>query len=192
MKKHQSFCKSVCCVSIRLDGMTEIPRRGGKLASADSRRECILDSVDALVFLDTNILLDFYRIRRSDVSVSYLELIDSHHDRLITGTQIEMEYKKNRQQVILESIKGMKYPDWNALGTPAILADCKAAQAMANRRKEISDQQKKLKDRTSRILRQPSYNDPVYKTLQRLFKAKTALNLNRENKTTLHNTKSCP
>ena len=60
--------------------------------------------MDALIFIDTNIFLDFYRIRSSDISVSYLDLINSNHDKIITGTQIEMEYKKNRQNVILESI----------------------------------------------------------------------------------------
>lgn len=30
------------------------------------------DRMDALIFIDTNIFLDFYRIRNSDVSIKYL------------------------------------------------------------------------------------------------------------------------
>lgn len=32
--------------------------------------------LDALIFIDTNIFLDFYRIRKSDVSLKYLEEIE--------------------------------------------------------------------------------------------------------------------
>ena len=62
------------------------------------------ESLDALIFIDTNILLDFYRIRKSDISMKYLEQMVSHKDVIITSSQVEMEYKKNRQGAILESI----------------------------------------------------------------------------------------
>jgi hypothetical protein len=139
-------------------------------------------NIDALIFIDTNIFLDFYRIRKSDVSVSYLNFIDDHRDCIITGSQVEMEYKKNRQRVILDSIQGMKSPDWNALGTPAILVDTQPAKVIADKRLEINKQRQKLKERISKILDNPSYNDPVYKTLQRLFRQRSNYNLNRENK----------
>jgi hypothetical protein len=47
-----------------------------------------------LIFIDTNILLDFYRVRRDGVGLGLLEKIGDHHDRIITGSQVEMEYKK--------------------------------------------------------------------------------------------------
>lgn len=53
-----------------------------------------MSALDALIFIDTNIYLDFYRIRKSDVSMSYLDLIDKLKNRLIIGDQIEMEFKK--------------------------------------------------------------------------------------------------
>ena len=34
--------------------------------------------MDALVFIDTNIFLDFYRIRKTNVSMKYLEEIEKH------------------------------------------------------------------------------------------------------------------
>ena len=63
-----------------------------------------VEKIDALIFIDTNIFLDFYRIRRTDVSMKYLEEIVKHKDIIITSSQVEMEYKKNRQSAILESI----------------------------------------------------------------------------------------
>lgn len=51
-------------------------------------------TLDALLFVDTNVLLDFYRIRRTDVSLNYLKQIEAYRDRLIVGSQIEMEFKK--------------------------------------------------------------------------------------------------
>ena len=55
-----------------------------------------------LVFVDTNILLDFYRFRRESGLV-LLQRFDKIHDRLITTYQVEMEFKKNRQRVILDA-----------------------------------------------------------------------------------------
>lgn len=141
-----------------------------------------MQDLDALVFIDTNIFLDFYRIRSGDVSVSYLKLIDDHRDRIITGSQVAMEYKKNRQRVILESIRGMKNPDWNALGTPALLQNAQAAKMIEKKRKEVGSQQNKLKEKITKILKNPTYNDPVYQCLQRLFKSSSPYNLDRTNK----------
>lgn len=141
----------------------------------------MIKNLDALVFIDTNIFLDFYRIR-NDISLSYLDLIDKHHDRIITGSQVEMEYKKNRQRVILDSIQKLKPLEWNALTPPAILADAKEVGVIDKRKKEIDRQQKNIKSRIIKILKNPGTSDPVYKVLQRLFKNNSAYNLNRTNK----------
>lgn len=138
------------------------------------------EKLDALIFIDTNIFLDFYRIKRSDVSLDYLKSIDEHHEIIITGSQVEMEYKKNRQKVILETINGMKTLDWNSLSAPAILADAQPVQVLRKKKDEINKQHKTLKERVIKILKNPAYNDPVYKTLQRLFKNKCSFNLKRE------------
>ena len=67
-----------------------------------------VEKLDAYIFIDTNILLDFYRIRRTDISMKYLEEIEKHKDLIISTSQVEMEYKKNRQLAILESISEVK------------------------------------------------------------------------------------
>ena len=50
-----------------------------------------------LIFIDTNILLDFYRVRGPKEDLSILRHIDNNLDRFITTDQVEMEFKKNRQ-----------------------------------------------------------------------------------------------
>ena len=99
--------------------------------------------MDPLIFIDTNIFLDFYRIRSSDVSIGFLDLIEKHQDRIITGSQIEMEYKKNRQEVILDSLKNYKTPDWGGLTPPAFLSDAQPTKIITKNRKEITSQKLK-------------------------------------------------
>lgn len=139
-----------------------------------------MQDLDALIFVDTNIMLDFYRIRQSDVSMEYLARMEDCMDRLIIGSQVEMEYKKNRQKVILESLNRYSSPDWGKLTAPALVSNLQSAKAIEKKKKEISTQQKIISDKIEKILHNPSGNDPVYQALQRIFKNKTDYNLNRE------------
>lgn len=142
-----------------------------------------MKNLDALVFIDTNIFLDFYRIRSSDIRMSYLDLIDKNKKHIITGSQIEMEFKKNRQKVILDSFKKFKNPDWNNLTAPALIAESQAMQQIEKKKTEIVAQQKKLNEKIEQILKNPSRNDKVFIILNRLFRNKSKTNLDRENKT---------
>ncbi|MBA7569050.1 hypothetical protein ES708_10787 [subsurface metagenome] len=133
---------------------------------------------DFILFIDTNILLDFYRAKK-DVGLDLLDLIDKHKDKVITTYQVEMEFKKNRQQVILEALGGLKKPEiqWTI---PAFLKKAKAVSAM---KKSMSQAHKKiasLQQRTRKILANPTKFDPVYKSIQRLFRQDSPLNLSRD------------
>lgn len=139
-------------------------------------------TLDTLLFVDTNVLLDFYRIRKSDISTKYLEQLEACKDRLILGAQVEMEYKKNRQKVIVESLNSFSGPDWSKLTTPAIVSDFQATKMIDKKRKEIITQHKKVNEKIKNILSDPGKHDPVYQTLQRLFKYDSPLNLSRERK----------
>ena len=137
---------------------------------------------EALIFIDTNILLDFYRIRKSDISLKYLDKIDKHKDLIIISSQVEMEFKKNRQAVILESIGKLKTSEGHDSNLPVILTDTKPTEIIDGARREIVKQQKKLKEKIEKIFANPSFHDPVYKTLQKVFKHKSTYNLDRDNK----------
>lgn len=140
-----------------------------------------IEKIDALIFIDTNILLDFYRIRKSDISLKYLKEIEKHLDLIITSSQVEMEFKKNRQTVILESINEVNKINNVNITVPAILSDAKAVKMIEKSKKNISERQKDLKERIEKILKNPNYNDQVYKSLQKLFNYKSNINLNRDN-----------
>ena len=137
---------------------------------------------DALLFVDTNVLLDFYRIRKSDVSLKYIEQLEACRDRLILGSQVEMEYKKNRQRVIVESLNNFGTPDWARLTAPALVADLQAMKIVERKKAEISTQKNRVTEKIQRILSDPIHHDPVYQSLQRLFKHTSPCNLSRDNK----------
>jgi len=93
-----------------------------------------------------------------------------------------MEYKKNRQKVIVTSLSEMKGPKWDSYKLPVILSEAQAAQSIESDRKDIDKQSKILKRKIESILKSPSANDEVFKTLQRLFKSTSELNLKRPDK----------
>jgi hypothetical protein len=136
--------------------------------------------MDALIFVDTNILLDFYRVRSGGGGLELLELIEKHKEIIITGSQVEMEYKKNRQRVILESLNAQKTPDWSGLTPPAFLAKAKPVEIIAESKKTLTTQQGKLRKKIASILNNPSTNDPVFKSLNKLFAVDSPYNLGRE------------
>ena len=140
------------------------------------------EKIDALIFIDTNILLDFYRIRKSDISLKYLQEMENHKGILILTNQVEMEFRKNRQKVILETITEVNKISAGNLNIPAILFDAKPVDMIKSAQKQITTQQKKIKERIDKLLASPSTQDKVFKTLQRIFKTSSDYNLNRDNK----------
>lgn len=138
--------------------------------------------LDTLLFVDTNVLLDFYRIRQSDIGLKYLEQLETCKERLIIGSQVEMEYKKNRQRVIVESLSNFGIPDWGKLTGPALVADHQAMKMIQKKKKEISSQKNKVNEKIEKILSDPTHHDPVYQCLQRVFKSNSDYNLSRSKK----------
>jgi hypothetical protein len=137
--------------------------------------------LSALIFIDTNIYLDFYRYRKSDISLKYLELFEKHKDKIITTSQVEMEFKKNRQVALLETIGKLKGIDSSDVTLPTILLQTKAADMVNEKKKAISKHQQVLKSRIEKILKNPKFNDQVYKSLEKIFTNDSNINLNRDN-----------
>lgn len=135
--------------------------------------------METFIFIDTNILLDFYRIRKTEVSEKYLKLIDLNLNKIISSYQVEMEYKKNRQIVILEAFNAIKSPEFNSITPPALLANSDQVRIIENNKKTINKKIRELKNRIDRILLNPVQNDKAYQTFQRLFKYDSKLILNR-------------
>lgn len=90
----------------------------------------------ALLFIDTNILLDFYRVRGSDVSLSLLNRINNNHGKIITTSQVETEYKKNRQRAIASAIKDIKISD-DTIQLPAFLKESQITKSIDDTRGKL-------------------------------------------------------
>ena len=132
-----------------------------------------------LLFIDTNIFLDFYRQVGRESDLSILKRIGQHHDRIITTRQVEMEFKKNRPRVIADSLAEIKAPNWSGLNLPAYLATSRQASGLSIRRTQIKQLVETIQKRGRRIFEKPTRHDPVYKVAQRLFTANTPYNLSR-------------
>src|SRR5260370_42536406 len=73
---------------------------------------------EKLLFIDTNIWLDFYRAR-NDTGLKLLKHVEALSDKLIVTYQLESEFKRNRQNVLMDSWENLKPP--NDLGFPNIM-----------------------------------------------------------------------
>lgn len=133
-----------------------------------------------LLFIDTNILLDFYRAR-NDAGISLLSKVDALHAQTITTCQVEMEFKKNRQKVISETVTSMKAPDFNLL-TPGFLTDAATVKVIKNRIQDVKKRVEKLKARILSTLENPKTHDRIYQATQRLFNNSSPLNLRYDTK----------
>jgi len=130
-----------------------------------------------LLFIDTNIFLDFYRARTKE-GLSLLKHLPSVADRTITTYQVAMEYMKNRQGVLRNAQSLLKHPD--AITPPICLTD---AQAIKTHKKHISEAAtriKKAKKKLQRMMLIPG-EDEVYKAAQAVFNVDSPFNLKRPN-----------
>lgn len=133
-----------------------------------------------LVFIDTNIFLDFYRMGSGQGALRQLDLLNQVKDRIITTYQIEMEYKKHRQEMVVETHNQLRGISSDNKQFSPLLLDFQPATTIKKDIINIEKQQKKIKERMDKILLNPSRNDPIYQHLQRLFKSESDLNLNRD------------
>lgn len=132
-----------------------------------------------LLFIDTNIWLDFYR-SRNETGLALLRHVETVADRLIVTYQLESEFKKNRQVAIVEGIQELKAP--GQIPRPGIFSDARASDVLSRSMKEADKRVKLLKARLTKALEEPSRYDPVYQACQRLFHKKDVLTLTREDK----------
>lgn len=132
---------------------------------------------DPLLFIDTNILLDFYR-NRGDAGLSLLQRLDGIHERIIGTYQVEMEFKKNRQNVIVSCLGDLKEAG-GGISAPGFLSSAKSLEIIHRQKKDNAKRIKDLKDRVTKVLARPTINDPVYKVTQRLFSIESEFYLQR-------------
>ena len=131
-----------------------------------------------LLFIDTNIWLDFYRAR-GDAGLKLLNHVEAIKDRVIVTYQLESEFKTNRQKVLQESWANLKAPD--GLGLPNIVADAKTTKILSKDMKDAKKRVESLRKKLVRVIAKPTLHDPVYKICQRIFHRKDDITLTRSN-----------
>jgi len=122
--------------------------------------------VRKLIFIDTNIWLDFYRAR-GDAALKLLSHVEAIKDRVIVTYQLESEFKTNRQRVLQESWTNLKAPD--RMGLPNIVADAKTTKMLTKDMRDAKKRVDNLRKRLVRVIAQPTLHDPVFKICQRAF-----------------------
>lgn len=133
-----------------------------------------------LLFVDTNIWLDFYRAR-NESGLTLLAHAEAVASKIIVTYQLESEFKRNRQAAILEGMQELKAPA--QISRPGIFSDAQASAVLTKSLKEAEKRVRTLKAKLTKVLADPAAHDPVYQACQRIFHKADSLVLTREDVT---------
>ncbi len=126
-----------------------------------------------LLFVDTNILLNFYRAR-GEAGLTLLERLASVADSLIMTDQVEVEFINNRRNVIDGTLKGIAAP---TIPVPAYLVASRVANSIEKHQEIIRTQIKNLKEKVNGILDNPAKNDPVLRIVKKMIAKESDLSM---------------
>ena len=118
--------------------------------------------MNTLLFVDTNIYLDSYRIEGDHVDTSLLDKLIENHDKIISTFIVDMEFKKNRQAVIVGAMSKVKIPQEIGKGIPSFLRDSRSKKAIEKRIQESSKSFRAIKAKVDKILENPKKSDQIY------------------------------
>lgn len=119
-----------------------------------------------MVFVDTNVLLDFYRLRGNN-ALEFLAQINEHKTSLILTRQVFMEFLKNRRKAILAAFSVLSKPTVQKL--PPNLRGMDVADDMVKSLNDADVCYKKIKEKTDLIVSNPTEHDEVFNLVSRLF-----------------------
>jgi len=137
--------------------------------------------IQKLLFVDTNIWLDFYRAR-NEAYLELLEKVEAMKAKIIVTHQLETEYKANRQSVILESVAELKRKEPSPIPSIGVLAQAQQFRMLSKDIASATKRIKTLQDRLIALIEKPAETDPVYQACQRIFHKNDALVLTRDDK----------
>lgn len=141
----------------------------------------ICTNMSTIVFIDTTVYLNAYQYD-NDIVLSLLNNINNNHDRIITTDIVEMEYKKNRQGVIIRALGDVKTNGSDKLKIPSFLKESQYRVTTNRISKDAQKLSNRVRERIEKVLESPSRYDPVYKILQNLFSSKKDIHLNGDKK----------
>lgn len=124
--------------------------------------------IQKLLFIDTNIWLDFYRAQ-NEAYLGLLDKVEGIMSKVIVTHQLETEYKKNRQQVILKSVKLLGDHVPKKVPSVGVLAQAQQFKMVG---KDIDSAKRRIQNlqvRLIKMIEQPTQKDPVFKAVSRVF-----------------------
>src|SRR5690606_11056470 len=111
-----------------------------------------------------------------DASLELLHRIDGLHDSVVRSYVLDLEFKRNRQRIILQAWRSLKFNS-PQISPPAYLRGSDAARVAKNKINESRDRVETLRGRVIKAVEDPAQHDPVYKCVQRLHRSKSDINL---------------
>lgn len=125
-----------------------------------------LKKIDALIFIDTNIFLDFYRLT-NNLRLDFLKIILDNKDRIILTTQTLMEYQKNRHNIIISTISEFSTYTSSKFNYPSIIRgeDSKVISELVN---QIKKKHLQKVETFKEIFSDPTEKDEVFKAMLKL------------------------
>lgn len=124
------------------------------------------------LFLDANIILDFFRFGKDDISEmeKLLALINGKEVRLLTNSHLKAEVERNREKVLASSLQGLQQSKFE-FNPPKICAGFSQLDAI---RKQIGAANKELIDLIGELKKKALAKDlPADDLIKSLFEAST-------------------
>ena len=147
----------------------------GKRKAKKTTKKKAKRKIQAYVFIDTNIFLDFYRA--SEATLSMLEKLESVRDRIICTYQVEMEFLKNRQREITKIANAVDLVLDAKL--PAVLSDTQLDSYVTTTGRTLKGKRTRLKKNLINLLRYPK-RDRVLTVLKQIFQSDSGHVLTRD------------
>ena len=137
--------------------------------------------IQKLLFVDTNIWLDFYRAQ-NEAYIGLLDKVEGIKAKVIVTHQLETEFKKNRQRVIIGSVTLLKSHIPKAVPSVGVLAQAKQFKMVGKDIESAKNRIKKLQDRLIAMIEKPTEKDKVFQAVHRIFHREDDLVLTRDEK----------
>jgi hypothetical protein len=130
---------------------------------------------DPLLFIDTNIFLDFYRATGS-ADFKLLNRLKGVKNSLVTSHQVEMEFQKHRHSGISEAFGKLKLTRPEMPGLFVGTEDLKKFNVAFD---DVEKNLKILRSLLTAAIKNPIATDPVYKAARDVFSFGSPFNLTR-------------
>lgn len=131
---------------------------------------------NTLLFIDTSILLDFYRIPQFDLSLDVFGKLQENAQQLILSEQVKNEFSQNRSKELKHCIDHLPIKIKDLVRLPTILDRTEIAGDLRRKAEVLDTLLKNAKKQLQDILEKPTQHDNAYNKIMPMFQLDTAFN----------------